>query len=518
MMAADSQLSVNHVDLSRRAVDEPRRLRILLRSDHNYFLRYPIPNRIKVSPDSSPEALLQQLDGLSNWPALKNPYPEFPKTDYPPKRPCELPLDLLCAAYSKNGALEWLGDAIIGAAALLCIYRFSRDPDYRALRTPNIIAALVGRPFLGHLALLYGLQLHDYILPSDGSMPSMERMCDIFESYVGAAVDIWGFLKTIQWLDDLFAPWMSDMCTSNTMINPGKISKSARIKYVAWQYTMAEAEVEELEPLQIERRQILSYGQGEFVLPVASIEDAKALLVNALPKWTKLDLSAVLLPEIYPPPLPVFDSIHLEPLTDAMTDIFCRIHFGDHIQCQNGYRIVGQRLYRLAASKLAINNLPSATAAELDDARCECTNPALIARLGLVLNLHRHVRLLRRVKENAPQASVANCEDSFYALLGVMHLQLGWDSLIEWLDKLLSPWIVAAGNGTFRVSPLTQKKRDNRLERYNKGMLKAEIASKPPCEVISDVLDTANAGPQQRYSTTVPKQRRKRHRIARASD
>ena len=44
----------------------------------NHFLRHPIAGRIKVEPDSGPTVLMQQLDDLSNWEALKVAYPEFP--------------------------------------------------------------------------------------------------------------------------------------------------------------------------------------------------------------------------------------------------------------------------------------------------------------------------------------------------------------------------------------------------------------------------------------------------------
>jgi dsRNA-specific ribonuclease len=53
----------------------------------------------------------------------------------------------------------------------------------------NILAALVGRNFLAHLAVLYKLHTHEY-LPAGGETPSMERMCDVFEAFVAAvAVD-----------------------------------------------------------------------------------------------------------------------------------------------------------------------------------------------------------------------------------------------------------------------------------------------------------------------------------------
>ncbi|KAJ7700052.1 hypothetical protein B0H17DRAFT_276428 [Mycena rosella] len=331
------------------------------------FLRHPIPSRIRVAPNSEPQILMQQLDNVDGWKPLKVAYPTFPE-DYPPK-PLLLDFDTLRTVFTtgENAAFEWLGDAMIGAAQALCIHRSTVTSDSKPLRSETITGTLVTEPFLAHLALLYGLQLHDYCARTGtGSIPSMERTCDVFESYVGAAALHCGVVDTLAWLEILFSPWVLKFCATDEMLPPTMLSRAVRLKLDAWTRKAPGAAVVELEPLRIETREFAA-GAGNLVaLPLASSEDARALLGNALPTWPHVDLSTVQLPDNYPPPPPALSTAHLQQLTDAMTDVFCQIYFGAHVGSNQRYSIVGKRIYWLAVTKLSMEKLPTATPAELD--------------------------------------------------------------------------------------------------------------------------------------------------------
>ncbi|KAJ7496861.1 hypothetical protein FB451DRAFT_1386212 [Mycena latifolia] len=127
-------------------------------------------------------------------------------------------------------------------------------------------------------------------------------------------------------------------------------------------------------------------------------------------------------------------------LTDALTTMFCHLHFGDSVVGNAQYLRLGFRLYLLAVSLIAYQKLPSNSSAEMDDVRLECMDRTLLARIALLL-LDAHLRVLRTVDDHSKSVPPAQCADAFLAFVGAVHLQFGWDALFRWLDPLLSPWV-----------------------------------------------------------------------------
>ncbi|KAJ7630447.1 hypothetical protein FB45DRAFT_1003556 [Roridomyces roridus] len=468
--------------------------RKLRTGDFDYFLLNPIPCRVKVLDGSPANVLLAQLDRYPNWPPLKTMCPSFSPT-YPPKPLEPFSLQELRTIYTtgENATLEWLGDAMIGAAVHLCVHRFTRDPDSRLLRTPEVTAYMSSEAFLAHIALLYGLHLHDF-RPRQycniGVMPSMVRMCDVFESYVGAGALRWGFEPTLRWLDALFRPWVAHLSTTET-IAP-KVTKTLRKDYEDWINKDPAGLISPLKPIVVENA-----SETEITLASTSLVGRRRLLLEGLPTWPVIAISAVVLPRDYPPSLPSFRLAHVEPLSHAMTDVFCRVHFGEEIGCNMGYRMVGERLYQLVLTKVAIARLSSATPAELDEARMECMNPQLRARLALVLGLHNQIRVLCRTEDESKATSVVCC-DALYALAAVFYLHLGWDVFVTWFEELLSPWVIAAGNETLRIDPAAESRRQTRLAQQQ-------------ASIVSQGERRAKAIRRNRYSNIVPKQRQHLH-------
>ncbi|KAJ7603318.1 hypothetical protein FB45DRAFT_1071673 [Roridomyces roridus] len=469
--------------------------------DFDYFLLNSIPSRVKVPTGSSANVLLAQLDGYANWPPLKTMCSSFPPT-YPPMPLEPFSLSELRTIYTtgENAILEWLGDAMIAAAVYLCVHRLTKDPDSRALRSEGVTGYMLSAPFLAHIALLYGLQLNDH-LPHHchiNVMPSMVRMSDIFEAYVGAGALRWGYEPTLRWLDTLFAPWAAHLSTTETIV--AKVTNTVRREYKDWINKDPEGSISPLNPLVVE-----NVSDTEITLASASLPDRRRLLLNGLPTWPTVDLSTVVPPRDYPPLLPPFHSAHVPVLSDAMTDILCRVHFGEETGCNTGYRLVGERLYRLVLTKVAVARLSSATPAELDEARLECANPQLRARLALSLGLHNQVRTLRRDGDESKESSVVCCH-ALYALASVIYLHLGWDVFVSWFEELLSPWIIAAGDETLRVDPAAESHRQNRLKQQ-------QATQKPPklsTGSVSQGGKAAKATPRDRYVTLIPKQTRAR--------
>ncbi|KAJ7468433.1 hypothetical protein B0H11DRAFT_2238967 [Mycena galericulata] len=475
-----------------------------------HFLRNPIPARFRVPLDSDPETLLRQLDDLPNWPKVDISNHCFPDV-YPPAAPL-IDAESLCTVYTtgENAVFEWLGDAVIEAAQAVCTYHLTSIPG--VCRTPGVrvVAALVAKPFLAHLSLLYGLQLHDYVSPKlvGDTMPGMERMCDIFESYVGAAALHCGFQETIDWLELLLRPWAAALCSAGEF----KVPK-VQGKYDARIRSFAGDKVAPLDSLAV---QPVFPGAPAITLSVASRESVRELLARDIPKWYAIDASRVRFPHVYPPPFPALATVHIDPLTEALTDILCRIHFGQNdegIRSNERYRAVGGRLYALALTKVAIEQLPTATPAELDAVRVECINKDLVVRLGLLLHLDRHLRLLRTVGDTSTSLSHTQCADAFYALVGMIHLQTGWSELNAWLDELLSPWVLAAADGTFRASISAANARavvherqmaaqERRAEEKRQAEEKRLAAETRQAQNVRDGALTLAS--RARYSTTVP--------------
>ncbi|KAJ7494763.1 hypothetical protein B0H11DRAFT_2003322 [Mycena galericulata] len=94
----------------------------------NNQLRNPIPARLRVPLDASPEAVLRQLDHEPPWKAVDLEYPVFPP-EYPPLLRPVRDAQLLCTAFtaSKNAILEWLGDTVIAVAVYTCLYGSRSD-------------------------------------------------------------------------------------------------------------------------------------------------------------------------------------------------------------------------------------------------------------------------------------------------------------------------------------------------------------------------------------------------------
>ncbi|KAJ7724086.1 hypothetical protein DFH07DRAFT_971352 [Mycena maculata] len=103
---------------------------------------------------------------------------------------------------------------------------------------------------------------------------------------------------------------------SETPSSAGARRNNFNKKYDVWKRKHPQASVIDLESIRFEVRSLLN-GSTNVV-----------------------DLSAVCISENYPPVLPVFDEAQRDTLTDAMTDIFCRIHFGANTGCNSGYCVL----------------------------------------------------------------------------------------------------------------------------------------------------------------------------------
>ncbi|KAJ7768543.1 hypothetical protein B0H16DRAFT_1520163 [Mycena metata] len=412
---------------------------------------------------------LQQFDALPYWEALEVTCPVF-SNNYPPAL-LPLPTAILPTVFAqgKNNDLEWLGDQLVACAVALTIHRIAQDPECRALRSAPIFRTLVSGRFLAHIGVMYGLHLKT----ANPTTPSMKGVGDLFEAYVGALAQHSGFQTALEWLDRILSAWVETFCADEKMVAAKNLtlSKSIKSRYLSWKRRAAGAPPVPLQPL------ILPPGAGTkgFRLCAPPDEDCRQLLAAGLPGWDTIDLAAVPLPERYPPIPPPFDAPDLPSLADALTDPLCRLEFLD-VEANSAYRIIGEQVFLLALTALAIDKLPTATPAELEESRIECANPALVARLGAILNLHRHFRMLRLDEGDlaAPRITTDHLEGAFHTLLGVMHLRLGWDALFEWLERMLGPWVLAAGYGTLRASDAAEKKRRLRLQCAEKRRIKRE--------------------------------------------
>jgi hypothetical protein len=136
----------------------------------------------------------------------------------------------------------------------------------------------------------------------------------------------------------------------------------------------------------------------------------------------------------------------------------------------------------------------------------------LLARLGLLLRLDRYLRVLRPATADSADVYPRECADVFYALVAVIYLEYGWwdatlrmpfhsnllgcAELLQWLDKLFSPWIIAAGDGTLRESVAAEKTRQSRaLDEVLGRKLRQELRGK--------------SSARKQYATTVPSRKRR---------
>ncbi|KAJ6573770.1 hypothetical protein DFH09DRAFT_1078743 [Mycena vulgaris] len=208
-----------------------------VQSSHAYFERFfllwLLKLEFRISLDSSPRDLLQQLDHLTNWPPITK-YPTTFPDDYPPEFPLLLNGQLMLKVYktSENGILKWFGDALIEAAVYSALYpsiphctmpikmvrhaevnlvhatyTWSDRPTHNCKQAlfepsgpPVWIAATRARPGQKHnprdasrVPLVQG---------SGGSTGSEFRIHT-------------GIPKTLNWLRRLFDPWINILCSKH---------------------------------------------------------------------------------------------------------------------------------------------------------------------------------------------------------------------------------------------------------------------------------------------------------------
>ncbi|KAJ7476951.1 hypothetical protein B0H11DRAFT_2031369 [Mycena galericulata] len=419
----------------------------------NHPLLTPMYSRMRIPLSSSPEDLLGQLDDEPHWSPISVDYPSFPD-NYPPDLPPSLSATLVCRAFTsgENAVLEWLGDALIAATLIACLS--TSEADCSTPINHVVLRTLAGYRFLGHLALLYGLQLYDCNRRCREDMPSMERMCDVFESLIGAAALDSGFVHTLDWLKRLFEPWTTALCKTGN----ARPRRADRVRY---------------------RALMLSLGDGPPMPSSDSLHDifttvaaevgsqfpgghVLARLSTFWPGWAHLDASKVSFSKEYPPTIPL--STGSATVAHVFTDALCHIHAGTDFTSSERHRLLGDRLCALVVTAAAVEELPDATPAQLDDVRVECMNPDLLAYFGLFLRLDSHLHVLRRAG-NAPSIIHPHeSMDAFFRIVGVIYQQLGWNDLFKWLKAIFLPFIIAAGNGRFNASPIAHKLRQGRLE------------------------------------------------------
>ncbi|KAJ7738140.1 hypothetical protein B0H16DRAFT_1570947 [Mycena metata] len=342
-----------------------------------------------------------------------------------------------------------------------------QDPECRAIRSGLIFTTLISGRLLAHL-----YNLHTKM--ATPSTPSMEGLGDVFEAYLGALALHLGFQAVLEWFERVLNLWVESFCADEKMMKAESLtlSKPIQSRHFCWKRAAAGAPPVPLKPLILTPEQL---GAGTTVFRFCAPHDCRLHFAAGLPGWDAIDLGAVSLPESYPPNPPPVNASDLPSLADALTDVLCRLEFPD-VETNGVYRIVGEQVFLLALTALAMKKLRTATLAELEEARIECANPALAARLGLILHLHRHFRTLRIDEDDlaVPSMSTDHLAGVFHAFLGILQLRLGWDALFEWLEQFLGPWVLAAGDGTLRASGAAEKKRRVRLRHAEEGRMLRE--------------------------------------------
>ncbi|KAF8122520.1 hypothetical protein K438DRAFT_1951156 [Mycena galopus ATCC 62051] len=150
---------------------------------------------------------------------------------------------------------------------------------------------------------------------------------------------------------------------------------------------------------------------------------------------------------------------------------------------------MGEDICKLAVIAVSIVKLPTAASELLDSVRLESKETYLMARLGLLLRLDRYLRILRPARNDA----------------------VGLAESLLWLDKLFSPWILAAGHGWFRQSPAAENRRQAsqrdesaRADRKPQSPPQSDRAETPP-EASKPVK--AQSWTRAQYSTVVPRRK-----------
>ncbi|KAJ6519975.1 hypothetical protein C8R45DRAFT_953444 [Mycena sanguinolenta] len=232
--------------------------------------------------------------------------------------------DLVVTAFTtgENAVLEWLGDALISAAVVTSVSRRAIDCDL--LENRNAAGYLCSERFLAHLSLLYGMQLHDYCDGCRNAMPGMSRMCDIFESLVGAAAsDVdpeTALVRTMRWLERVFDPWVAALCTPADLSLPQRTPSGPRRMYASHIRKFGDDPVAFMPA----PKSIPDLGSEAPLGP----DERQAWVVSLLgprPSWRDLDVSGVTLGADYPPAPPSLVGVNTDMVTTVFTDVLYRI-------------------------------------------------------------------------------------------------------------------------------------------------------------------------------------------------
>ncbi|KAJ7713249.1 hypothetical protein B0H16DRAFT_1743493 [Mycena metata] len=438
------------------------------------LLRDPIETRWKISLDSTPRKLLTQLDHEEDppWPplALLRDIPEFP-SNYPPDIPSFTKQPRrLCTAFTsgENKALEWLGDSVIEIVLALCVYGTTTLAS-----TPvkiDFFTKLVGKDLLGHLGLLYGMQLHDF--QGRPELPAMERVCDSFEAVVGASLTTFGqsadpsitaplnplkgFPETFKWLGPLLDPWVKIYIVESpqTFVN-----SDGHKKYAQAIRRFQDVPIKQLSPVHLNAESFTPRSDPSQL----SVQDVRSELGGGSGRtWVHIDASRVIFPPGYPYPPPGLAELEPAAVSAAMTDVGCHLHFG--VPPNTGYHTLGLRLCKMAVTKLAYDKM-CLSPAQMVIIRKECLDEPLFARLGFLLKLHRHLRVLRSENDDSHFITAHQSREAFEALVGLVYLTIGWDRLFVWLEHLFLPCMEATRDGRLRASRGAQVSREEEEKR-----------------------------------------------------
>ncbi|KAJ7695572.1 hypothetical protein B0H16DRAFT_853008 [Mycena metata] len=422
--------------------------------DANDPLRDPVPERVHMPLDSPPGQLLRQMEP-HGWSPLGLQHPPFP-LQYPRDLPPFTNTHLLRTAFLKvNKRLEWLGDALVGLAITTSLHKHVTDLTKRIVDDiPKILRA---KYFLGHLALLYGLQLHSVATDkSSRKFPlGLEKMSDIFEAFVGAAALEFGTDSALAWLEDMLDPWVASMCSRGLAVAEADVPRQTKVKYDL--YTRDSDGVPAvLQPgsyMGMHDAILDAFGPSRTGLSVAQSADRGRPLLSSAPEtWPTLDWSGVELDDAYPPLPPPFDLLDASHLTASLTDVWCLLRFEPSIVCDQRYKWLGHHLCNMVITLVAIQRFESTPAAHLNNIRTECLDPPLLGRLGLMFQLDRHIATITRPDARTAQVHLVRVAGSFRALVGAVYLQFGWRALLNWLEPLFWPWLIAAQEGRLRSS------------------------------------------------------------------
>ncbi|KAJ7368409.1 hypothetical protein DFH08DRAFT_831339 [Mycena albidolilacea] len=454
-------------------------------------LRHPDPSRVLLPLSSSPSELLHQLDGRPCWPPLKAEFPSFPP-GYPPDLDPFPDPSLLRRAFFKDSSkpLEWLGDALVGLAVSDSLHRHVPDCNKRA--TDDALTLLWDKNQLGHMALLYGLQCYRIVDRSVRSLPpGVDKMSDIFEAFVGAAALQFGCPTVLNWLATLFDPWVATACLTGCGVASGDAPSTVRSKFQRY-WTPLDGVPHAMVPPAWpgpNRAAMSAFGPARVRVCI----DARSLLQTTPLDWPPLDINQVDLPEEYPPWPPVFTDPDMPLLNAALTHVNCRLKFGADVPSNQRYKWLGQHLYRTVLTVIAVKTLSAVLVAELNDARVECTNPALLGRMALVFGLQRYVYQVRRANDSS-ETRLEEMEGSFRALVGAVYVRFGWTELFKWLEPLLLPWIRAAVEGKFQQSKIASHHRQARQDQRDSmeaARRRKQKAQPPGTKALTSVARTA---------------------------